>query len=110
MEEGYWYVQTTVYECKSNAFLPGKHRKKLALVRSLICDLRWTIVAAAVPRLCLIGFKFAQPFFIDKLIQFVSSEGHSELSGAKYGLLGAAALIYIGLAVWSLSKPSLPQV
>lgn len=70
----------------------------LALVRSIVLELKWSIAAAVPPRLSLIGFKFAQPFFIDRLIQYVS-KGGEELGGAKYGLIGAAGLIYVGLAL-----------
>ncbi|KAJ5518059.1 ABC transporter integral membrane type 1 [Penicillium expansum] len=83
----------------------GDHRwkekptRRLALFRNIIYDLKWTVAAAVVPRLCLIGFKFAQPFLINDLINYVSDNGSSELSGVKYGFIGATVLIYVGIAV-----------
>ncbi|KGO44507.1 ABC transporter, integral membrane type 1 [Penicillium expansum] len=83
----------------------GDHRwkekptRRLALFRNIIYDLKWTVAAAVVPRLCLIGFKFAQPFLINDLINYVSDNGSSELSGVKYGFIGATVLIYVGIAL-----------
>ncbi|KAJ5696868.1 hypothetical protein N7536_007280 [Penicillium majusculum] len=48
---------------------------RLALFRSIIYDVKWTVAAAVAPRLCLIGFKFAQPFLINDLINYVSDNG-----------------------------------
>ncbi|OIW32628.1 P-loop containing nucleoside triphosphate hydrolase protein [Coniochaeta ligniaria NRRL 30616] len=78
--------------------LRRKTRHKLALVRSIMCELKYPAAAAVLPRLCLVGFKFAQPFLIDRLVQFVS-QGGAQSDATKYGLVGAAALIYVGIAV-----------
>jgi hypothetical protein len=82
-----------------------KTTRRLALFRNIIYDLRWTVAAAVAPRLCLIGFKFAQPFLINDLNNYVSDNGSSELSGVKYGFIGATVLIYVGIAV---SSPHVP--
>ena len=51
------------------------------------------------PRLCQIVFTFAQPFLITRVIDLLSEED-SELSRNEgYGLIGATALIYVGIAV-----------
>ncbi|KAJ5965703.1 ABC transporter integral membrane type 1, partial [Penicillium waksmanii] len=76
-----------------------KPTRRLALFRDIIYDLRWTLAAAVGPRLCLTGFKFAQPFLINDLINYVSDNGSSEPSGVKYGFIGATVLIYVGIAV-----------
>ncbi|CEJ57253.1 hypothetical protein PMG11_05953 [Penicillium brasilianum] len=73
--------------------------RRLALFRNIISDLRWTVAQAVAPRLFLIGFKFGQPFLINDLINYVSDNGSNELSGVKYGFIGATVLIYIGIAV-----------
>ncbi|KAJ5812743.1 ABC transporter integral membrane type 1 [Penicillium robsamsonii] len=75
-----------------------KCTRRLTLFCNVIYDLKWTVAAAVIPRLCLIGFKFAQPFLINDLIGYVSKNGSSELSGVKYGYLGATVLIYVGIA------------
>ncbi|KAH7413379.1 ABC transporter family protein [Cadophora sp. MPI-SDFR-AT-0126] len=58
---------------------------------------RWTLLAAAFPRLCLIGFNFAQPFLIVAAIENLKNPGASKNDG--YGLIGAAFLIYLGIAM-----------
>ncbi|KAG9504746.1 hypothetical protein J7337_004722 [Fusarium musae] len=48
-------------------------------------------------RLALLGFTFCQPFFIEKLLDHLSQP---EIEGnVGYGLIGAAILIYLGMAV-----------
>lgn len=59
----------------------------------------WPFLQAVVPRLCLIAFTFAQPLFISAALDLLI-QPRSQMTDAKaYGLVGAAALIYIGLAI-----------
>jgi hypothetical protein len=52
------------------------------------------------PRLALIGFKFSQPFLINTIINFVGSPTRPEFDAQiARGLVGATALVYIGIAV-----------
>lgn len=60
----------------------------------------WPLVSAIFPRLCLIGFTFAQPFLISGLLDWLSESHDTENEG--YGLMGATILIYLGLAVSNL--------
>lgn len=58
------------------------------------------MLTAVVPRLCLIGFNYSQPFLINRIIDFVGETGNNASSAnSGYGLIGATALIYIGIAV-----------
>jgi ATP-binding cassette, subfamily C (CFTR/MRP), member 1 len=63
--------------------------------------MKWPLLSAIFPRICLIGFKFAQPFLINRVIDYVGNkpdlEGSEKNTG--YGLITSTALIYIGLAV-----------
>lgn len=78
----------------------GKLREgKYALVRATMRSLRWPFLMGGFPRLCLIGFKFSQPLLIQRVVDFVGEKGGEERRDIGYGLIGAAALIYIGLAV-----------
>lgn len=70
---------------------------KLALLKVLIWTLKGTIILAVVPRLCLLGFTFSQPFFIERLLDTLSQPVVPR--NASYGLIGAAFLIYIGIAL-----------
>lgn len=54
------------------------------------------------PRLCLIGFSFAQPFLIMAAIQHVERPVTTETRNAGYGLIGATFLVYLGIAVGRL--------
>jgi len=59
--------------------------------------LAWPLVAIVVPRLCFMGFTFAQPFLLHTIVRAVSQQGlSSDITG---GLIGATALVYFGLAV-----------
>ena len=61
--------------------------------------LKRPLLAAAFPRLCLIGFSFAQPFLIHRAILFSSSPDTPGNRNVGYGLIGAYVLVYIGIAV-----------
>jgi len=54
---------------------------------------------AVLPRLCLAGFRFAQPFLIQTIINFVGEPSTEDTGGIAGGLIGATALVYIGMAV-----------
>lgn len=73
----------------------GKH----ALVYAMFHCIRWPLVSIIIPRLCLIGFNYAQPFLISSAITFVSQPIEDQKKNDGYGLIGAAGLIYIGIAV-----------
>jgi len=73
----------------------GKH----ALLKATMKSLRWPFLMGGFPRLCLIGFKFSQPLLIQRVVDFVGEVEGRERRDIGYGLIGAAALIYIGLAV-----------
>ncbi|KAJ5957023.1 hypothetical protein N7501_011302 [Penicillium viridicatum] len=53
---------------------------------------------AVIPRLCYTGFSFAQPFLINKIVDVVGTSKSSHPQGTVGGLVGATALIYLGLA------------
>ncbi|CAG8022334.1 unnamed protein product [Penicillium salamii] len=78
----------------------ARHREsgKNALLLSVIKCLRWEIATIALPRLCVVGFGIAQPFLIGKV---VSALQQTDPSAQKmgYGLIGATAIIFTGIAV-----------
>ena len=61
--------------------------------------LRGPLLWAMVPRICLIGFEFAQPFLITRVISFVDQPADLETNNLSYGLIAVAAIIYLGIAV-----------
>jgi hypothetical protein len=75
--------------------------KKHALAVSLMRSLQWQFVSAGFPRLCLIGLKFSQPLLLQRVVDFVRETTSPQKRNIGYGLIGATALIYGGLAVRS---------
>ncbi|KAI9845011.1 MAG: hypothetical protein M1837_005155 [Sclerophora amabilis] len=59
----------------------------------------WQIMAAVIPRLCLIGFTFAQPFLVTRAIELAGSPSTQPNNNVGYGLIGAYILVYVGIAV-----------
>jgi hypothetical protein len=68
-----------------------------ALLLAIVSCLRWDIAAIALPRLALIGFNIAQPFLVGKTVTFLEQTESSLNIG--YGLIGAIAIVFIGIAV-----------
>jgi ATP-binding cassette subfamily C (CFTR/MRP) protein 1 len=71
--------------------------KQHALFWSTVSCLKWPLLAPIIPRLALIGFNYSQPFLITKVIDHVEHAGVDKYTG--YGLIGATAIIYIGIAI-----------
>jgi ATP-binding cassette subfamily C (CFTR/MRP) protein 1 len=65
----------------------GKHTLLKATVRCL----RWPFLMGGSPRLCLIGFKFSQPWLIQRVVDFVGEAEGNERRDIGYGPIGAAA-------------------
>lgn len=67
------------------------------------CRALWRpLLLAVFPRLCMIGFTFAQPFLISRVLGLLSQPSNQQSTNDGYGLVGATALIYLGLAVSTL--------
>jgi ATP-binding cassette subfamily C (CFTR/MRP) protein 1 len=86
-----------------NAWSKCQHDKRHALVFALVRALKWPLLAGIPPRLCLIGFTFAQPFLINTIIDYLDQPSDEASKNVGSGLISATALIYVGLAV-SFSK------
>ncbi|KAF7940314.1 uncharacterized protein EAE98_000441 [Botrytis deweyae] len=57
-----------------------------------------SIFFPVLPRICLTGFSFAQPFLATSLIAYFENQGSTTLN-AGYGLIGASFLTYAGIAI-----------
>ncbi|KAF6825097.1 ABC multidrug transporter [Colletotrichum plurivorum] len=73
--------------------------EKHALLLSLFSSTKAAFVSAAVPRFLLIGFKFAQPFLINRIITYVDGDRGSDPKSVAYGLIAATGLVYLGSAL-----------
>ncbi|KAH7350682.1 P-loop containing nucleoside triphosphate hydrolase protein [Rhexocercosporidium sp. MPI-PUGE-AT-0058] len=74
-------------------------RRNHRLAVSIFNCLRWPFLSVIFPRLCLIGFNYSQPFLISSAINFVSEPSATRNKSDGYGLIAAAALIYLGIAI-----------
>ncbi|KAF4634221.1 hypothetical protein G7Y89_g3892 [Cudoniella acicularis] len=68
-----------------------------ALFWSTLKATRHQFVICVFPRLCLVGFRYAQPFLLSRTVNFVNSETESDNIG--WGLTGAFGVVFLGMAV-----------
>ena len=67
--------------------------------------LLWTTLKASrksfcyciFPRICQIGFRYAQPFLLSRTVEFANNPGEPDAVG--WGLTGAFLLAFVGVAV-----------
>ncbi|OAR01944.1 hypothetical protein LLEC1_02922 [Akanthomyces lecanii] len=67
---------------------------------------RWELLQLLFPRLCYVGFSFAQPFLMQRVIDTVEENGHDEngevklppSTGEKLGLQAATVFVFVGMA------------
>ncbi|KAK2043559.1 P-loop containing nucleoside triphosphate hydrolase protein [Colletotrichum somersetense] len=72
---------------------------KHALLRSTLSAFSTGYLAPILPRLCLAAFNFSQPFLIKRIIEFVGEPSDAQSHKVAGGLIGAALLVYLGLAI-----------
>jgi hypothetical protein len=70
---------------------------KFGLVKVLFHTLRVPLLLPIPPRLALLGFTFSQPFFIEKLLDYLTESEADPNIG--YGFIGASLLIYLGIGI-----------
>lgn len=85
---------------------PVKQQKRHSLFLVVLEQHKRTLLAGAVARLCLTAFRFAQPFLVEGLLDFIN-RGSSGSSAEGTWLLVAYAAVYIGTAVRSQQCPQL---
>lgn len=74
--------------------------RRYKLLFALLDSIRQSLMLAALPRICCIGFKFAQPFLLKRVVNYVAKDrDHDPEKSIGFALVGATALVYIGLAV-----------
>ncbi|RDL30478.1 Uncharacterized protein BP5553_10356 [Venustampulla echinocandica] len=75
----------------------SKGRSTHALLIASIKYFKWPIMAGLIPRFAQIGFFFAQPYLVGRTTVFISDPNGTKNEG--YGLIGAFAFVYVGLAI-----------
>jgi len=83
----------------SDVPIADKKTGKYMLFLATFSTFKWPFLAAIFPRLCFIGFSFAQPFLINRTIDFVGKPVTESTKSISYGIIGATVLIYVGLGV-----------
>lgn len=75
----------------------AKKNKPRALLWSILKTSRGALAYGIFPRICMIGFRYAQPLLLSRTISFASSPDQSDSIG--WGLTAAFGLVFLGLAV-----------
>ncbi|KAG0653052.1 abc multidrug transporter B [Hyphodiscus hymeniophilus] len=75
---------------------------RFTLTFTLWRALRRAFGSVVLPRLCLIGFTFGQPFLISKVLNVLVEADDAAYGMRAYGLIAATCLIYVGIAISSL--------
>ncbi|KAF3491610.1 Cyclic peptide transporter [Arthroderma uncinatum] len=70
-----------------------------ALLSSFLLHYKWHIAAGVIPRLACIGFSFAQPFLVQRVLEFIGESDSSISRYQGYGLIAAYAIVYVGHAI-----------
>ncbi|OAA72237.1 ABC transporter, transmembrane region, type 1 [Cordyceps fumosorosea ARSEF 2679] len=73
--------------------------KKHALLRTFIKHYKWHILAAMPARLAYLAFTLAQPFLVQRVLDYVAAPPTESDKNTGYGLIAAYALVYIGIAI-----------
>ncbi|GME48797.1 abc transporter [Neofusicoccum parvum] len=89
-------ISVETLDTRSTSSSPGASTWQLVVW--LAKPLGRAALAPVVPRLCLLGLTFSQPFFLQRLLAFLAARPSASPSTAA-GLVAAAALIYAGIAV-----------
>lgn len=77
----------------------NKNGQNYAVIRALSITLKWPILMVVLPRLILIGLTVCQPILLSKLLQYLETSSYSKEEDIGYGLIGAYALVYLGIAI-----------
>jgi ATP-binding cassette, subfamily C (CFTR/MRP), member 1 len=65
--------------------------------------LKWPVLLPIVARLVLIAFTFCQPFLLNRFLDYLQDPVERQNPNIGYGLIGAYAIVYFGMAVSTLS-------
>jgi len=74
------------------------HGQKNALTKALFKTLAVPFLLPVGPRVALIGFQLCQPFLIEALLTYLQEPDAADAGNIGKGLIGAAVLVYLGIA------------
>lgn len=97
------YVMFSNARNMSTNLLKDESKGKFSLAYATMSSLKWQLLGLLLPRAAMIGFNYSQTFLITATINYLERPvSHQQINHAN-GLIGAAVLIYLGVAV---SRPS----
>lgn len=70
-----------------------------ALLWTFVSHFKWDYLAGIIPRLANVGFCFAQPFLVERVLDFMNEPEHVNSDNYARGLVAAYGIVYVGLAV-----------
>ncbi|KAJ5885116.1 hypothetical protein N7495_009626 [Penicillium taxi] len=70
-----------------------------ALLWTIVSHYKLDFLKGVLPRLAFTGFCFAQPFLVERVINFMTEPEHVNSVNYTYGLIAAYAFVYIGIAI-----------
>jgi len=70
-----------------------------ALLWTFISHFKWDYLAGIIPRLANVVFCFAQPFLVERVLDFMNEPEHANSDNYARGLVAAYGIVYVGLAV-----------
>lgn len=79
---------------------------KYSLLKVTLTAVKLPLLIGAIPRLSLVGLKFAQPFLIQRTINYVGQKDNQP-NHIGWALVGAYAIVYVGLALFGASSSHL---
>ncbi|THC99810.1 hypothetical protein EYZ11_000740 [Aspergillus tanneri] len=82
-----------------NVWLKTKQTRPYALLMTTAVTLKWPLLSPVPPRIALIGFKYCQPLLLASVVNYVQLPDTDRDRNIGYGLIGATAIVYIGIAV-----------
>ncbi|GFF43248.1 metal resistance protein YCF1 [Aspergillus udagawae] len=82
-----------------NAWMKAKQTRPYALLFTTAVALKWALLSPVAPRIALIGFKYCQPLLLASVVNYVQLPDPDRDRNVGYGLIGATAIVYIGIAV-----------
>ncbi|KHO01327.1 ABC transporter [Metarhizium album ARSEF 1941] len=73
--------------------------RKTALLWVFAWHYKWDLLAGVLPRLAYVGFTFAEPFLVKRVLDFTVEPNGPNTRNFAYGLTGAYAIVHIGKAL-----------
>ena len=77
----------------------ANRQQPYSLLKTLGKVYKWHVLAATPPRLIFSALTYTQPFLIDRMVAYVSSPSSPLDRQIGFGMVGAYALVYVGIAV-----------